>query len=109
MSYHHILCLANLAIGNILPVGQIPEGTVICNIEAKINDCAKLARASGDYAIIVAQDPDKGTAFDHLGICVSKHRWVFRCHSSEIAIRIKENHFINVSGYDWISCWWRTY
>jgi large subunit ribosomal protein L8e len=50
---------AGLAIGNILPVGEIPEGTVICNIEAKAGDCGKLARASGDYAIIVAQDVDK--------------------------------------------------
>jgi large subunit ribosomal protein L8e len=50
---------ATLTIGNILPVGQIPEGAVICNIEAKVGDCGKLARASGDYAIIVSQDPDK--------------------------------------------------
>ena len=52
--------IATLNIGNILPVGQIPEGTVICNIEAKVGDCGKLARASGDYAIVVAQDADKG-------------------------------------------------
>lgn len=51
---------ADLAIGNILPVSQIPEGTVICNIEEKVGDCGKLCRASGDYAIIVAQDADKG-------------------------------------------------
>lgn len=50
---------ANLAIGNILPLGEIPEGTVICNIEAKENDCAKLVRASGDYAVVVAQDAEK--------------------------------------------------
>jgi large subunit ribosomal protein L8e len=51
---------AELAIGNILPIGDIPEGTVICSIEAKVCDCGKMARASGDYAIIVAQDADKG-------------------------------------------------
>jgi len=51
---------ANLDIGNILPIGSIPEGTVICNIEAKVGDCGKLCRASGDYAIIVSQDADKG-------------------------------------------------
>jgi len=50
---------AQIAIGNILPVGSIPEGTVICNIEAKVGDCGKMARASGDYAIIVSQDTDK--------------------------------------------------
>jgi Ribosomal Proteins L2, C-terminal domain len=53
------LFVADIAIGNILPVGEIPEGTVICNIEAKPGDCGKMARASGDYAIIVSQDPDK--------------------------------------------------
>lgn len=51
---------AELTIGNILPVGQIPEGTVICNIEAKVGDCGKMARASGGYALIVAQDLERG-------------------------------------------------
>jgi len=51
---------AELAIGNILPLGEIPEGTVICNIEAKSGDCGKLARASGDYGIVIAQDSEKG-------------------------------------------------
>lgn len=50
---------AELTIGNILPLGQIPEGTVICNIEERAGDCGKLARASGDYALIIAQDPDR--------------------------------------------------
>ena len=50
-----------MAIGNILPLGEVPEGTVICNIEAKVGDCGKLARASGDYAVVVSQDHDKGT------------------------------------------------
>lgn len=51
---------ASLTIGNVLPLKEIPEGTVICNIEAKVGDCGKLARASGDYALVVTQDPDKG-------------------------------------------------
>jgi large subunit ribosomal protein L8e len=51
---------ATLAIGNILPVGSIPEGTVICNIEAKVGDCGKMCRASGQYSIIVSQDLEKG-------------------------------------------------
>lgn len=58
--YYVIYFIAALAIGNILPVGEIPEGTVISTIEAKPGDGGKLARASGDYAIIVAQDADKG-------------------------------------------------
>jgi len=51
---------AELAIGNILPLSTIPEGTVICNIEAKAGDCGKMARASGDYAIIISQNQETG-------------------------------------------------
>lgn len=51
---------AKLSVGNILPLSQIPDGTVICNIEAKPNDCGKIARASGDYAIIISQDHERG-------------------------------------------------
>eukprot|EP00286_Rhodomonas_abbreviata_P003475 CAMPEP_0181347510 /NCGR_PEP_ID=MMETSP1101-20121128/33917_1 /TAXON_ID=46948 /ORGANISM="Rhodomonas abbreviata, Strain Caron Lab Isolate" /LENGTH=255 /DNA_ID=CAMNT_0023459729 /DNA_START=47 /DNA_END=814 /DNA_ORIENTATION=+ len=51
---------ASLNIGNILPIGSIPEGTVICNIEQKVGDCGKMCRASGQYAIIVSQDQDRG-------------------------------------------------
>jgi len=58
--HEYFISPATLTIGNILPCKEIPEGTVICNIEAKVGDCGKMARASGDYAIIVSQDPEKG-------------------------------------------------
>jgi len=45
---------AELAVGNILPVGHLPEGTVICNVEAKTNDRGVLARTSGNYVTIIA-------------------------------------------------------
>merc|ERR1712224_484915 len=51
---------ANLAVGNILPLKALPEGTIVCNIESKIGDRGKYARASGDYAVIVSHDEDKG-------------------------------------------------
>jgi large subunit ribosomal protein L8e len=51
---------AELTIGNILPLGSIPEGTVVCNIEESPGDCGKMARAGGGYGLIVAQDSDKG-------------------------------------------------
>lgn len=51
---------ATLNIGNVLPVGQMPEGTVVCNIEMKTGDRGTIARASGDYGIIVAHNPDAG-------------------------------------------------
>jgi len=44
---------ASLTIGNVLPVGQMPEGGVICNVEEKVGDRGALARASGKYCTIV--------------------------------------------------------
>mmetsp|Transcript_10182 Transcript_10182/g.42682 ORF Transcript_10182/g.42682 Transcript_10182/m.42682 type:complete len:264 (-) Transcript_10182:69-860(-) len=44
---------AQLAVGNIAPLKSMPEGTVICNVEAKLGDRGKLARASGDFVTIV--------------------------------------------------------
>jgi len=49
---------ATLQIGNILPVGTMPEGTIICNLEEKSGDRGKLARASGDYATVVSHNRD---------------------------------------------------
>ena len=39
---------AALQIGNVLPVGRMPEGTVICNLEEKSGDRGRLARTSGE-------------------------------------------------------------
>ncbi|MGP3667108.1 MAG: 50S ribosomal protein L2 [Candidatus Bathyarchaeota archaeon] len=46
-----------LEVGNILPVSQIPEGTIVCNVEKLPMDGGKFARASGSYAIIIAHTP----------------------------------------------------
>jgi len=51
---------AQLAIGNVLPVGKTPEGCIVCNVEAKSGDRATLARASGDYCIIISHNLDSG-------------------------------------------------
>mmetsp|Transcript_6845 Transcript_6845/g.13444 ORF Transcript_6845/g.13444 Transcript_6845/m.13444 type:complete len:258 (-) Transcript_6845:303-1076(-) len=58
----YIICgkKAKLNIGNVLPLSSMPEGTVICNVEEKTGDRGALARASGDYAIVVAHNPDLG-------------------------------------------------
>jgi len=52
---------AKLTIGNILPVGQMPEGTVICNVEERHGDRGALARASGKYATVVGHYNDGKT------------------------------------------------
>ncbi|XP_065840664.1 large ribosomal subunit protein uL2-like [Oscarella lobularis] len=49
---------AALSVGNCLPIGTLPEGTVICSVEEKAGDRGKLAKASGNYATIVSQNPD---------------------------------------------------
>jgi len=49
---------ASLKIGNVLPVGNLPEGTAIMNIEQKLGDRGKLARTSGNCATVIAHNPD---------------------------------------------------
>merc|ERR1740130_1712431 len=51
---------AQLAVGNVLPCSEMPEGTVICNLEHVVGNGGKIARASGDYCTIMTQDPDAG-------------------------------------------------
>ncbi|EDL29626.1 mCG131128, isoform CRA_b [Mus musculus] len=48
---------AQLNIGNVLPVGTMPEGTIVCCLEEKPGDRGKLARASGNYATVISHKP----------------------------------------------------
>merc|ERR1712222_136289 len=41
-----------------LSIGNMPEGTIVCNLEEKTGDRGKLARASGNYATVIAHNPD---------------------------------------------------
>ena len=45
-------------VGNVLPVSQCPEGTIVCNIEEKTGDRGALARTSGNYATVIGHSPD---------------------------------------------------
>jgi len=58
---------AQIQIGNVLPIGELPEGTTVCNVEEKTGDRGRLAKTSGNYAIVVAHNQD-----------TKKH--VFDCH-----------------------------
>jgi len=51
---------AQLTVGNVLPVGEMPEGAVVCNLEHQVGCGGSIARASGDYCTIMTQDPDAG-------------------------------------------------
>lgn len=44
--------------GNTLPVGEIPEGVPIHNIEIQPNDGGKMVKASGTYAFVVTHEKD---------------------------------------------------
>jgi len=50
--------MASVEIGNVLPLGSVPEGTMVCNIELSPGDGGKIARSSGAYATVVAHTPE---------------------------------------------------
>lgn len=50
--------LATVEIGNVLPLGKVPEGTMVCNIELSPGDGGKIARSSGSYVTVVAHTPE---------------------------------------------------
>jgi large subunit ribosomal protein L2 len=50
---------AVIDIGNVLPIGKIPEGTMVCNIELSPGDGGKMVRASGAYATIISHTSDR--------------------------------------------------
>lgn len=49
---------ARIAVGNVLPVSRIPEGTTIANVEQYPGDSGQFARASGTFATIIGQSED---------------------------------------------------
>jgi large subunit ribosomal protein L2 len=48
---------ATVDVGNILPLGKIPEGTMVCNIELRPGDGGKMTKSSGTYATVVTHTP----------------------------------------------------
>jgi large subunit ribosomal protein L2 len=44
--------------GNVMPLGNMPVGTIIHNIETKIGKGGQLARSAGTYAQLVGRDQD---------------------------------------------------
>jgi len=51
---------ASLNIGNVLPLGSCPEGTVVTNVEEKMGDRGALGRTSGNYVTVIGHNPDEG-------------------------------------------------
>merc|ERR1712072_1020866 len=50
-----------MTVGNTMPLGEMSEGAVVCNMEAAAGDRGKYARTSGGYAVIVTHNDEKGT------------------------------------------------
>jgi large subunit ribosomal protein L2 len=44
--------------GNVMPLGNMPVGTIVHNIETKIGKGGQLARSAGTYAQLVGRDQD---------------------------------------------------
>jgi large subunit ribosomal protein L2 len=48
---------ASVDVGNILTLGDVPPGTMVCSIELQPGDGGKVCRSSGAYATVVAHTP----------------------------------------------------
>ena len=48
---------APIDIGNVLPLGNIPDGTMVCSIERTPGDGGKMSRSSGSYALVAGHTP----------------------------------------------------
>lgn len=57
-SFSVYIVLASLSVGNCLPLGSMPEGTIVCSVEEKCGDRGKLVKASGNYATIISHNRD---------------------------------------------------
>ncbi len=49
----------NVAVGNVLQLGKVPEGTLIYNIEKQPYDGGKLVKSSGTYATVISHEEEQ--------------------------------------------------
>merc|ERR1711957_709524 len=56
----HVFCgkKAQIAVGNVLPLKNMPEGSLVCDVEQYKGDRGSFARTGGSYAIIVSHSDD---------------------------------------------------
>jgi len=52
---------APLQVGSVLPLGKIPEGTMVSNVELRPGDGGKIAKSSGAFGTVIAHIQDKTT------------------------------------------------
>ena len=75
---------AALKIGNTVPLRRIPEGVMICNVEARPNDGGKFVRASGNAATLLAHEPETGRSL--LVMPSGKKKWLSSDCSATIGV-----------------------
>lgn len=51
---------AELAIGNVLPLSSMPEGTIVCCVEAQQGDRGSYSKAGGTSVTVVSHNEDTG-------------------------------------------------
>ncbi|HEV7121290.1 MAG TPA: 50S ribosomal protein L2 [Candidatus Paceibacterota bacterium] len=79
--------------GNRLPIGKIPSGTFIYNIELKVGAGARLARSAGNYAEIVAHD----AGYAQIKLPSSEIRRVSDlCYASVGAVGNENSRLVNI-------------
>lgn len=102
---------ANLQVGNILPIGTMPEGTVICNLEEKAGDRGKLARASGNYATVISHNPDTKVNSHYSDIYIHILILYLKIveNSCQTTFWRKEGNPICKPSHGWNCCWRWTY
>ena len=94
---------AQLTLGNVMPIGTMPEGTIISNLEEKTGDRGKLARASGNYATVIAHNPDTKRTRVKLP-SGTKKVWSSTRISSVRSVRlVAKRHCSTAHGYGMIS------
>jgi large subunit ribosomal protein L2 len=50
---------APLMVGNVIPLGKVPEGTFVNNLELKPGDGGRIVRSGGTYATVIAHNLGK--------------------------------------------------
>ncbi len=83
---------APIKTGNRMPLGKIPSGTFIYNIELKLGAGARLARSAGNYAEVVAHD----AGYAQIKLPSSEIRRVSElCYASIGAVSNEEQRLVN--------------
>lgn len=84
---------APVTLGNRLPLGSIPVGTFVYNIELKPGEGGVLARSAGNYCEVVAQD----AGYTHLKMPSTEVRRVISTAWASVGeVSNEEHHLVNL-------------